>query len=88
VSDTTTPQPQYTKGLANFKLAHNEQTKLKATFYNNVSVATLVGGFLLPAYNFLQTLQVGRAFTLILGGCLASFVSHAYALWLLRQLRE
>jgi hypothetical protein len=67
-------------------LVHNEQVKLSATFLNNLSVALLIGVFLIPAFYtrhtmLQQALSIGVGLTAAIGLRIAAH-------WWLRRLRE
>jgi hypothetical protein len=70
------------------KLVHNEQTKLFATFMNNLAVASVVTGVLTPAFaNHFQLSPLGQ-FIFVLGGVLMGYVVHRFARLFLRDLQE
>jgi hypothetical protein len=67
-------------------LVHNEQVKLAATFWNNLSVAVLFSVFLVPAFYtrhtvLQQTLSIAVGLVAAIG---LRLLSH----WWLRRLRE
>src|SRR5262245_53722925 len=67
-------------------LVHNEQVKLAATFWNNLSVAALLGVFLVPAFYTRHTmLQQALSIGVGLG---AAIGLRMLAHWWLTRLRE
>jgi hypothetical protein len=46
-----------TKPIESSKAARNEQRKLRASWFNAVSVGTFLGGFLLPYYEILRKIS-------------------------------
>jgi hypothetical protein len=67
-------------------LGHNEQVKLAATFWNNLSVAMLFSVFLVPAFYTRHTM-LQQALSIAIGLVVAiglRMLSH----WWLRRLRE
>lgn len=81
------------------KTAENERIKLRATWFNNVSIGLMVAGFLVPYLAISQRLpDVARAFFDIMDGkaplteglerSLASIVAFSLAIWGARTMRS
>lgn len=68
-------------------LIHNEKQKLRATYLNNLAVASLVGGMIAPVFGNTESsiLTVAGSF---LFGCIMSSIFHAGAIWCLTDLKE
>jgi hypothetical protein len=68
-------------------LIHNEKQKLHATFLNNLAVAALVGGLIVPMFDSsrLSHLSIAGA---IAAGIVVGGLFHAGALWCLSELKE
>lgn len=67
-------------------LIHNEQTKLKATYFNNTAVGVLIGGFLPLGFSGAASGWFGFG-ALMLGIC-GSFLLHIFAARGLEELKE
>jgi hypothetical protein len=68
------------------KLVYNEQVKMFANFFNNLGVAALAGGAVIPAFNESLTIQL-RVISFVCGivlGFALVFVSQ----WILMLLRD
>src|SRR5262249_33243539 len=74
------------RSLVMSNLVHNEQVKLAATFWNNLSVAALLGVFLVPAFYTRHTmLKQARCIGV---GLAAAIGLRMLAHWRLTRLRE
>jgi hypothetical protein len=71
-------------------LIHNEQMKMSANFYNNLGVAVLVGGFILPATPWLGGANRSVAFQFLwpVVGLVFAFLMRLISISRIRQLRE
>ena len=75
--------------MSDGNLIFNERIKLLATFYNNVSVACLVTGTVIPIISLSVREKANLAVWLSMGlGILFALFFHLYAMWYLRRLRE
>jgi hypothetical protein len=69
------------------KLIHNERTKLRATMYNNLGVASAVGGGFLPALAH-RDWSASTAIQSMLLGLAGAMVFHVFGVITLRHLKE
>lgn len=68
-------------------LVHNEQTKLFATFLNNIAIATVAGGIVLPQFNE-GDIASPQKLALYVAGTALGLLLHWFARHALSSLKE
>jgi hypothetical protein len=69
-------------------LVHNERVKLRAVFSNNVALASIIGGVVIPTLSQAGQNSFWKTTVTLVAAAVLAVLAQGYAQWTLGRLKE